>query len=201
MSSGSGCSVSLLMASAGGCDESSWQGVHFRATAHSSLINAKRRRDVQRVLEGCNAKRGDTYHHIILPFRHAVLKLPRRKIVTHFSAWIRETPILYTIRLKQFDSMIEQRRLRKPSTGRSRGSARRKSKGTEKMRHILILGFLCLAGCETLTGPFAPRSPARVDNPNLSISEQESRGRDRFAIPDESSRVGPPSGNVYPLGR
>ena len=69
------------------------------------------------------------------------------------------------------------------------------------MRRILILGILCLAGCQSTSGPFAPRSPQRVDDPRFTIPEQESRGRDRFAIPEESSRVAPPSGNVYPLGR
>ena len=69
------------------------------------------------------------------------------------------------------------------------------------MRHILILGILCLAGCQSTTGPFAPRSPMRVDDPRYTLPEQESRARDRFAIPVESPAVGPPSGNAYPLGR
>ncbi len=66
------------------------------------------------------------------------------------------------------------------------------------MRHIMILGILCLAGCQSVTGPFQPRSPERVDNPNLSIAEQETRGRARWAIPDESSRVAPPTQGGYP---
>ena len=69
------------------------------------------------------------------------------------------------------------------------------------MRHILILGMLCLAGCESTIGPFAPRSPQSVTDPRLSIAEQESRGRDRYAIPVESPLIGPTSGNVYPLGK
>jgi hypothetical protein len=73
--------------------------------------------------------------------------------------------------------------------------------GLQKMRHILILGILCLAGCQSINGPFAPRSPMRVDDPRFTIAEQESRARDRYAIPDESRAVGPPSGNTYPLGR
>lgn len=65
------------------------------------------------------------------------------------------------------------------------------------MRHLCVLGILlCLLGCQSLTGPFAPRAPARVDDPRLPISEQESRGRDRWAIPDQSKRVGPSSGEV-----
>jgi hypothetical protein len=67
------------------------------------------------------------------------------------------------------------------------------------MRCILIVGILCLAGCQNVSGPFAPRAPERVDDPRLTISEQESRGRDRWAIPEESPRVGPPAGNVLPI--
>jgi hypothetical protein len=73
--------------------------------------------------------------------------------------------------------------------------------GIDKMRHILILGILCLAGCQSVDGPFAPRAPMRVDDPHYSISEQESRARDRISMPVESSAVGPPSGFAYPLGR
>jgi hypothetical protein len=69
------------------------------------------------------------------------------------------------------------------------------------MRRILLLGILCLAGCQNYSGPFAPRSPARIDDPRLSIGEQECRGRDRWAMPDESPRVAPPSGNVFTPGR
>jgi hypothetical protein len=69
------------------------------------------------------------------------------------------------------------------------------------MRHILILGLLCLAGCQNVSGPFAARSPTRVDDPRLSIPEQEMRGRDRWALPEESPRVAPPSGAIYSPGR
>jgi hypothetical protein len=73
--------------------------------------------------------------------------------------------------------------------------------GFVKMRHILILGILCLAGCQSINGPFAPRSPMRVDDPRDSIAVQESKGRDRFAMPDESRQAGPPSGNAFQPGR
>jgi hypothetical protein len=63
----------------------------------------------------------------------------------------------------------------------------------------MILGILCLAGCQSFSGPFAPRSQARVDDPRFSIPEQEARGRDRYAIPVESPLVAPPSGNVPPI--
>jgi len=68
------------------------------------------------------------------------------------------------------------------------------------MRRILLLGLLFgLAGCQNITGPFMPRPRERVDDPYLSISEQQSRGRDRYAIPDNSPQVGPKSGNVNPF--
>jgi hypothetical protein len=35
-------------------------------------------------------------------------------------------------------------------------------------------------GCGTTTGPFARRDPQRVDDPRLSIAEQEQRGRNRL---------------------
>ncbi len=61
------------------------------------------------------------------------------------------------------------------------------------MRRLLCLAsLLLLAGCQNLVGP-RDRStiPAgRVDDPRLSISQQERNGRERLAIP-EGSDVGP----------
>jgi hypothetical protein len=67
------------------------------------------------------------------------------------------------------------------------------------MRGLLMLCLLCAAGCQNITGPFMPREPIRVDDPCLSIQEQESRGRDRWAIPDDTSRMAPKSGNVMTI--
>jgi hypothetical protein len=64
------------------------------------------------------------------------------------------------------------------------------------MRRILILSVLLAAGCQNLNGPFKGRSPVRVDDPRLSIEEQERLGRDRLALPDES--IAPPSGAARP---
>jgi hypothetical protein len=69
--------------------------------------------------------------------------------------------------------------------------------GKVKMRNILILSIVCLAGCQNVYGPFSPRDPQRVDERRFSIIEQESRGRDRYAIPDESPTL-PPSGFGIP---
>jgi hypothetical protein len=75
-------------------------------------------------------------------------------------------------------------------------SALRPEKGIEKMRRILLTGLLLLAGCQNVLGPFAPRKPERVDDPLLTIPEQERRGRDRLALPDDSPTVAPPTGTT-----
>ena len=66
------------------------------------------------------------------------------------------------------------------------------------MRRLFLLCLLLLAGCQNFRGPFAGRSPERVDDPSLPISEQERNGRDRLALPDESSTAGPRSGAARP---
>ena len=66
------------------------------------------------------------------------------------------------------------------------------------MRNMLMVGILLLTGCQNITGPFKPRAPERVDDPRFSIREQEARGRDRYAIPDESTLIAPRSGNARP---
>jgi hypothetical protein len=55
-----------------------------------------------------------------------------------------------------------------------------------------MLGILCLAGCQGVAGPFAAREPQRADDPRYSIPEQERRGRDRLALPQESMTIAPP---------
>lgn len=67
------------------------------------------------------------------------------------------------------------------------------------MRRLMLLGvLLLLCGCQNIAGPFRARSPQRVDDPNLTIQEQESRGRARYALPDKSPQVGPLSGWTQP---
>jgi hypothetical protein len=65
------------------------------------------------------------------------------------------------------------------------------------MRRItaFALGLLLLAGCESINirRPFQRQTPEKVDDPLLPVSEQQRRGRDRFAYPDESSTVAPPT--------
>jgi hypothetical protein len=59
------------------------------------------------------------------------------------------------------------------------------------MRALVLLGALLLAGCQNIIGPFQHRKPERVDDPLLTIPEQEQRGRDRLAIPEMSRSVQP----------
>jgi hypothetical protein len=59
------------------------------------------------------------------------------------------------------------------------------------MRALVFLGALLLAGCQSVVGPFAHRKPERVDDPLLSIPEQEQRGRDRLALPEQSRYILP----------
>ena len=57
------------------------------------------------------------------------------------------------------------------------------------MRRLFVLSVLLAAGCGNVVGPFARREPERVDDPRLSIPEQERRGRVRLAFPDEDPHV------------
>lgn len=60
------------------------------------------------------------------------------------------------------------------------------------MRSFILMGALLLiTGCQSTVGPFQSRKPERVDDPLLTISEQERRGRDRLALPEESRSVLP----------
>jgi len=55
-----------------------------------------------------------------------------------------------------------------------------------------MVGILLLTGCESLIGP-RKRSPfpEKVDDPNLTIKQQERRARDQLAYPDGSTAVAP----------
>ncbi|MCI0684124.1 MAG: hypothetical protein L0Y71_18605 [Gemmataceae bacterium] len=65
------------------------------------------------------------------------------------------------------------------------------------MRRCILIGLVLLAGCQNVVGPFR-RPSARVDDPRLSISEQEKLGRQFYALPDESPEVAPHSGIARP---
>jgi hypothetical protein len=51
-----------------------------------------------------------------------------------------------------------------------------------------VLLLACFAGCEGVSGPRQHRAdPTQIDDPRLSIAQQEARGRDRLALPDPTS--------------
>ena len=67
------------------------------------------------------------------------------------------------------------------------------------MRTLLVLSLICLAGCQGVQGPLAPRTAQRVDDPILTIGEQEQRTRARLALPD-ATFTGGPSASLTPQG-
>jgi hypothetical protein len=73
---------------------------------------------------------------------------------------------------------------------RARCCGRRRRKEA-KMRRLLILGMIMLAGCQSVRGPLQPREPQRPDDPHYTITEQQRRGRDQLPIPEESRNIAP----------
>jgi hypothetical protein len=65
------------------------------------------------------------------------------------------------------------------------------------MRRLMLVGLILLAGCRGIVGPFE-RPQVKVDDPRLSIPEQEMLGRHYLSLPDES-RLVPPSGAARPI--
>ncbi|MFN4259363.1 MAG: hypothetical protein ACK4RK_08685 [Gemmataceae bacterium] len=56
------------------------------------------------------------------------------------------------------------------------------------MRRLVVFLALMMTACNgNLVGPFSHRKPARVDDPLLTMSEQQARTRDRLALPDETT--------------
>ena len=67
------------------------------------------------------------------------------------------------------------------------------------MHRLLLVGVLLLAGCQNVVGPREHRDmPLHVDDPCLSIGEQQRNGRDRLAIPDPT--VAPRTYSELPRG-
>ncbi len=65
------------------------------------------------------------------------------------------------------------------------------------MQRMMFVGVLLLVGCQDVVGPFEHRKAQRVDDPMLTIPEQERRARDRLPLPDDSITL-PPSGVPLP---
>ncbi|HZU35352.1 MAG TPA: hypothetical protein VFA18_05570 [Gemmataceae bacterium] len=59
------------------------------------------------------------------------------------------------------------------------------------MRRLYLVGCLFLGGCCNIVGPFESRRPVRVDDPRLTIGEQERMGRSYLPLPVESEAVAP----------
>jgi hypothetical protein len=71
----------------------------------------------------------------------------------------------------------------------------------QTMRRIMTLGLFLLltTGCQGIAGPWVHKqNPTQVDNPHLTISEQERLGRDRLALPDPNPNVAPHIDSVLP---
>jgi len=82
----------------------------------------------------------------------------------------------------------------------SGADARNLEEGTEKMRQLILVVALFTLGCGgNVIGPFQARRPTRVDDPRLTIPEQESRGRDRLALPDQSRNIAPGTYGDFPI--
>ena len=54
------------------------------------------------------------------------------------------------------------------------------------MYRLFATAVLLAAGCQNILGPFQAREPQRVDDPVLPIYEQQRRGRDRLALPEDT---------------
>jgi hypothetical protein len=60
------------------------------------------------------------------------------------------------------------------------------------MHRLLLAGLVFLAGCQGVVGPVRRTCITEpVDDPRLTIDEQQQRARDRLALPQESPAIGP----------
>lgn len=65
-------------------------------------------------------------------------------------------------------------------------------KGAEKMRRLVLVNLLLLAGCTGLTGPrMRDANPQKVDLPWLPIPEQQDRAKANLAYPNIQYGVAP----------
>ena len=71
-------------------------------------------------------------------------------------------------------------------------------KEAHKMRKLMAIGLLLLAGCQNTYGPFAARPPQRPDDPRYSVEEQKSRVNDQVGVPNDFDSQMPRSGNAIP---
>ena len=71
------------------------------------------------------------------------------------------------------------------------------------MRRIALFAVICLAGCRsTTTGPLANKTRTdKADDPLYAIDEQQKRGRDRYAYPDDGLAPSTLTNRYGTLGR
>jgi len=88
------------------------------------------------------------------------------------------------------------------------GNRRTPRAGGADMARKWLLGLVAFVsagsiGCSTLDGPRKNKEKPKPDLPSYSIEEQERRGRDKYAIPNDDFRTGPPTfiGKPSPTGR
>jgi hypothetical protein len=54
------------------------------------------------------------------------------------------------------------------------------------MRKLMLAGILVLTGCQGVVGPFQrARMKDPVDDPRLTINEQQQKARERLAYPED----------------
>jgi hypothetical protein len=67
------------------------------------------------------------------------------------------------------------------------------------MRRLILGLVVIVAGCQGIDGPLAHRAkPEWINNPGLTIPEQEQRGRDRLALPEPSNDIAPRTYAEFP---
>lgn len=55
------------------------------------------------------------------------------------------------------------------------------------MYRLVLIGLLFTIGCQSDRGSLFYRKPSRVDDPTLSIDEQQRRGRERYSYIEDGS--------------
>jgi len=69
-------------------------------------------------------------------------------------------------------------------------------------RSLLVACLLVAIGCQGTMGPGDRLArPVRIDDPRLTISEQEQLGRERLALPQKSPDIAPRTGAEEPSYR
>lgn len=64
----------------------------------------------------------------------------------------------------------------------------------------IILSTTIGVGCRNVGGLCAARQKPRPDDPRYTIEEQQRRARDKYALPTDDFRLGPPTNSALPGG-